>query len=638
MGDSPIGASHVDPGPSAPPIMEQRDAFRPKNALVRSPRKTPGAGGEERSSAATYKPSSLDRFFSKHRIASAGDLSVVATPPATEKDPMDTDATPAAAKDPHYTEPAGNKRKASPLGPSILERSSSLTELRGANGKRPRPEEEPFARLTKEVARLESLVKAHPTTKKEIKDGIGNLRLLVMIAKNEWTRPEAPKPELPETSNPVTCDGESQTPREISTVHVADFINRSKQDADKREEILKLNWPKDAFEFTRVVKGGLMKTNADTVRVIVCKPSEVATNSALLKLGQALPALAGLSDANLPPGKVATVRCGGAVEIDGVTRIDNTQCIVVVNPPSLEESTLTEFLGTVSDEARKVKPAKIFLSFPDEVDCTRGRMMAEISLKSLALPVDIVAGKLQRTHSRKPSRNAEPSPRTSSFKIVPSDKKTLADIVRGLKTEINPEAMGVKIHRMEETKNGDLHIVYKESSASKNTFMNKVQSAVSGKAKVETRTSSIIISGLEAGVDEDYVIQSLATALAVPKDHMRPGKISSNFRGSSLIVSMPQEMALRAIELGTLQQSWTRARIREKVDPDFCGTCQSYGHRHCNKAQVEKRCFNCGTTGHTRAECKNPTACHVCMVEGHRSNGMACPSFRRMVYDKRAKC
>lgn len=78
-----------------------------------------------------------------------------------------------------------------------------------------------------------------------------------------------------------------------------------------------MEWPKESFECTRIVKGGLVKSKPGTVRAILCKPGHVSSNPALARLSQTLPALKALNEKNLPAGKIATVRCGGVVEIDG---------------------------------------------------------------------------------------------------------------------------------------------------------------------------------------------------------------------------------------------------------------------------------------------------------------------------------
>lgn len=611
-----------DPGPDD---ADHANPFQPAKALPRSPQKPPGATD----SGALMKPSTLDRFFLRNRVGSTSDIaSPVAEPMIHDSDQMETEGSDNEEIG-RETLPGG-KRRGDPMG---LHRSTSLND--GVCDKRFRHQEDPFARLLKEVGRLEGLTKAHPKTKKEIKDGISNLRLLVLLAKNApGLRTASPTQE---GENATLSDGSSQTPRDIATVHIADLINREKSNPGKRNEIMRMDWPKDAFECTKLVRGGLMRTDATLVRVIVCKPGVVSTNPALSRLGQVLPSLSALSETSLPPNKLATIRCGGAVEIDGVTKVDNSRCLIVGHPPSLEETQLTDFLTTVGAEVRRAGLAKAVLSLPSEISSTRGRMMTEIAFNHQGITVDIIEDKRARAQHNKSAPTRKTGLATSAINIAPTAGMSLADIVKGLKAEVNPEAMGVKVHRMEQTRSG-VRIVYHEGNNEGNEFFKKVQSVVGNEARCQPRLRSVIVSDVEAGVNEDTIIQILAKELETSTDNMRPGKISTNQRGSTLVITMPQDLAAKAIALKTIRQNWTRARIREKVDPDFCSSCQSYGHRLCNKAPVGRRCFNCGTLGHIRTECKNAMACHACGVEGHRANAMSCPIFRRLVNDKRSRC
>lgn len=135
-------------------------------------------------------------------------------------------------------------------------------------------------------------------------------------------------------------------------------------------------------------------------------------------------------------------------------------------------------------------------------------------------------------------------------------------------------------------------------------------------------------------------MNSLAEALDVPPNRLEAGKISTSFRGRSLVVTMSCDLVERALQLKHIQQCWTKAYIREKIDPDFCDYCQAFGHltRNCKtRIQQPRRCHNCGKVGHLKSSCTKPAACFSCNVEGHRGNSMACPVYRAQVVTKRQK-
>lgn len=317
---------------------------------------------------------------------------------------------------------------------------------------------------------------------------------------------------------------------------------------------------------------------------------------------------------------------------------DGTQSIVVASCLSLEEAALIETITRVAEQVKKAGASRTIIAFPAEVACARARVISEIALKRHNITADIFADRTQRLQHRRELGAAKSRAKPSSLRITPTDKMTLADIVKGLHKDVDPTSMGVKVYRMEQTRSGEVHLVYNENNPSRNEFLKKVQAVVGEEVKCQLRTTSVIVSDIEAGATEEETTTKLAKALGAPVAEFKAGRISQGPRGRSLVVTLPQDLAHRAIEMRSFSQTWTRATIREKIDPDFCSNCQEYGHKKCNKTPVERRCFNCGKTGHARAVCKNATACYVCKADGHRANSMACPAFRRLVHAKRSQC
>lgn len=203
--------------------------------------------------------------------------------------------------------------------------------------------------------------------------------------------------------------------------------------------------------------------------------------------------------------------------------------------------------------------------------------MSEIALKRHNVSADIFADRNQRLQHRRELGTAKSQAKPSSLRITPTDKMTLADIVKGLHKDVDPTSMGVKVHQMEQTRNGEVHLVYNESNPSRNEFLKKVQAVVGEEMKCQLRMTSVIVSDAEAAATEEEITTKLAKALGAPVTEVKPGRISQDPRGRSLVVTLSQDLAHRATEMRSFPQTWTRATIREKIDPDFCSNCQEYG-------------------------------------------------------------
>lgn len=530
------------------------------------------------------------------------------------------------------------KRRGSPLNRA---RSTSLTELPLVAGKRAKLESEPMNRLLSEIVRLNELIKATATTKNEIKVSAQKVRKLFDIAHLELAQQQQAHELCHNPSiNVELCDGATQTPSSISKLCETEFILISKGDPTKQEEILNLDWPKDAYECTRMVKGGMIKTRPATARAIICATGLVSQNETLSRLGQSLPSLKRINDSNLQTGKVAVVRCGEEIEIDGEKTNDGSQCIVVaaVETP-VRTPGLLEAMKKITEHAVKSRSDRLIISLPKDTDNGLARKILELSLFGRGITGEIIADKQQRKAQQRNGHHPRgATEKTSSFTIIPEGEATLADIVKGMQEDVNPSSMGIKVHSMRETRSGGVQVIFQNNRAKPTAFFDRVQQCVASKATCHLRKGAVIVQGIEAAYSENQILSRLAEALDVTVDKLQAGRISTSNRGRSLVVTMTSDLVALALRIKHIQQCWTRAYIREKIDPDFCDNCQEYGHlpRNCSKkSPLPKRCFNCGVPGHLKTVCAMPAACFSCKVEGHRSNSMACPLFRAMVQDKR---
>ena len=219
------------------------------------------------------------------------------------------------------------KRRGSPLERA---RSCSLADLSAATEKRAKIGNDNMNRLLAEIKRLNDLIKPSKT-KTEIRDSALKVRSLFDLVHFDWCQKQesCARPRTPIATNTELCDGSTQTPPSIQQQLDVDYIRKSMGDPSNHEEILKMHWPKEVFEKTQMVKGGLMQTRAGTAKAIICPEGKVGANDQLAQLAFSIPSLKKLTDVNLPAGKLAVVRRGDEIEIDGEKSSDGPQVIIV---------------------------------------------------------------------------------------------------------------------------------------------------------------------------------------------------------------------------------------------------------------------------------------------------------------------
>lgn len=246
----------------------------------------------------------------------------------------------------------------------------------------------------------------------------------------------------------------------------------------------------------------------------------------------------------------------------------------------------------ISAQAEESRSDTIIVSLPPEADTSFARKALELSLHDNGIIGEILIDKQNRqAHQGNAQRHRRPGDK-SSFTIVPKgDETTLADIVKRVQEEVDPISMG------------GVKVTFQNNKSEPTTFLEKVQQCVAAKATCQLRKGSVIVQDIEAALSEKEILSILAEELGVPVTRLEAGKISNSYRCRSLVVTMSCDLADRAVKLKHIKQCWTRAHIREKIDPDFCDYCQVYEHHSWNskiKIRQPRRCYNCGERGHIK--------------------------------------
>lgn len=559
-----------------------------------------------------------------------------ATPPGSNSHGS---ATPPLKEQPDTVPPRENA--VTPLAPIFANCSKrkEISPLSNCNDKRTKLELINLSKLKQELAKLNEIIAGAKKTKTEIKSSVNKLVVLSELVEVDiQSQFEPVKHESTAHHAAETAEIGTQTPQSIDMEFTADTILAQLGDPEKHSELISKDWPPSAFKRTKLKRGGFFTSRAGTTRVIIAVKGQLEKNETICRLANTFPMLKRIKESALAAGKIATIRCGEEFYIDGENNGDDSQNIIIGATDSLNHENVLSLLAKVVDEMEKGNTVNATVQFPHDLDVHRARKMLEIALHARNINADLVTSKQQRAaYQQKTGQTAarRPSQRQQSLTFRPiSSEVTLADIVKGIQENANPQKSGVEIKAIRETARGGIQVRYREESNNP-VFYEKMRSALAATATCHQKTSAVIISNIELGADETTVVKALADTLGVSEGQFVAGKMTNR---RSLVVSMPDEIRSRAVQLRRVAIILTMASIREKIDPDYCNNCQNFGHstRSCKSEQtVDKRCMNCGECGHLSTTCENEMSCFSCKVKGHRGNSMACPAFRALVHEKR---
>lgn len=164
-----------------------------------------------------------------------------------------------------------------------------------------------------------------------------------------------------------------------------------------------------------------------------------------------------------------------------------------------------------------------------------------------------------------------------------------------------------------------------------------VKAKVEGNPRVTVTSNekTIVVTDIEGDIDEDRLKEEIGRCCGC-KDpsEIRVISMRHNRDGSqTAMVTAGIGITDPLVRQGYLQLGWTRSRDRLKVDPPRCFRCLGFGHSASACQGTDRRdcCMKCTKEGHRAKDCQGQPYCFECDIEGHRSDQMRCPSFRKLV-------
>ncbi|XP_015609342.1 uncharacterized protein LOC107274591, partial [Cephus cinctus] len=218
-----------------------------------------------------------------------------------------------------------------------------------------------------------------------------------------------------------------------------------------------------------------------------------------------------------------------------------------------------------------------------------------------------------------PRSKKRPRPAPPDAIVVRDKTGTYADILRKVKTSINPDAIGATITAVRRTREGDLLLQMGRGCKATPALQDALRSTLGEGATVRTLQPHITLEVRD--IDEatgELEVREAATALITKEGGtMTEMKVTLRpaYRGTQLaIIHTTMETGQRLLKEGRLKIGWINARVRRRPVVLKCYRCQGFGHRsHDCKSGKDRSsaCRRCSKDGHKAAECNAPPRCRA---------------------------
>lgn len=222
-----------------------------------------------------------------------------------------------------------------------------------------------------------------------------------------------------------------------------------------------------------------------------------------------------------------------------------------------------------------------------------------------------------------------------------NNEMSYANVLRQLKTKVDPDKMGLQVSGIRKTRAGEILIELKNGSGKAEELRTNVAAALGDGATVRTldRTVSLVVKDLDGATEEAEVVSAISAVVEKPEaDAIKVRALRKGFGETQVaVVTMSSRGAAAVLKAGRLRIGWVMCRVREKIEVARCFRCLGFGHiaRDCKGEDRTNMCRLCGTIGHRAKDCKQEPCCVICndskQTGGakHIIGSARCESFRK---------
>lgn len=247
--------------------------------------------------------------------------------------------------------------------------------------------------------------------------------------------------------------------------------------------------------------------------------------------------------------------------------------------------------------------------------------------------------------NKKRKKGNLPKETGEALTIRAKDSKTYAEMLKQLKTKINPTEYGVEVNEMRRTKSGELLIKLKRGDGQTDKLKEALQQTLGEEVEIRsaTRTINVDIRDMDESTEEYEIIEALMQALEVQQEtHFKILNIREYYgKTKQALVQIPINLATKLLTEGKIRIGWIRCRVRAKNKIIKCYKCLDQGHmaKYCKGIDRSILCRKCCNTGHRATACNEQPRCILCQEAGLKDIGhyigcTLCVANRRNIQSK----
>lgn len=432
-----------------------------------------------------------------------------------------------------------------------------------------------------------------------------------------------------DTSKELVCskckkklEDEQQTKNEarkfVEELHLEDppCLNES-----HKAMILK-KWPEDAFQKTEIYIANPLQSPPEGDQLLVLKTPD-DTAYIYRKMKETNADLKTIIEEEVQPGKIQF--------LENITRVRNKEdsCRRVYVTCGESTNDLYLSLKELEMETRTSKNSTLSIIVADEKTRTTVRKLLEAVFLQSNLMLKLYA-------PRRENINGHRENRYDSI-VVNSNNKSYCDMLKTIRENLNPEEMGIGVHTIKKLKDNSLLIM---TDKGKKDILTKELSENNNFQDITIieKKCDLILAGMDAVTTNEEVMSALKQKINGQEGAITIKSMYENRNSEQIAtISLSEDNARKLLESGPIKIGWTMCRVKEKIRIFRCTNCLKMGHtqKTCKaKKSDTKKCLKCLQPGHESKDCENISHCISCDKEGHRSDSMSCPKYRKLVYQK----
>lgn len=401
----------------------------------------------------------------------------------------------------------------------------------------------------------------------------------------------------------------------VQDLHIQDTGNLS----ESSKVTLKKVWPEDCFQKSEIVIGNPLQSGIEGDILLVVRDTNDDSNivkSFMDKYAE----LKSIITEDLPNSNLEYLENSTRTK----NSAQNKRRLYIAAGGSMDKLFLA--LRELEQETRTSKTDSISVVVADENARKLTRKLTEVVFLQTDIKVKMFT----------PKRESNKTTRDSKYEsiVVTSTNKSYSEMLRAFRENIDPEEMGINIKTTRKTKDESLLIIAEKGK--KDLLQKKLDENINLKEiHIVEKKCELILSGMDSITTRDEIQTAIIGKLGEEGKNVEFKSIHTN-RNSEQVATleMTVNVAKKLIDNSPIRIGWTMCRLKEKITIPRCTNCLKMGHqtRNCRSKKKEvTQCLKCTKEGHVTKDCPNQSHCISCDAEGHRSDSMSCPKYRKMV-------